>query len=176
MENKSINLDKLVEHYYEYLIGQLYSNKTLRNYMSCIHKFIDFKNNQYSKEIMLNSEEVSNLLQSYRAELIKTYSNEHSANSHTLNAHTSALRGLFNYANDRNYLNIQLNSVAKYYKNDTGKKREILKPNDIQKISDILIEDIRNANEANRYLYERNRALFYTYLYTGARVAEGALT
>lgn len=158
-----MNIEELRSHKEQYmkkLESDRKSSLTIKSYGYHLDKMIEYIGDNYSGEF-----DVKSVILDYVDNLSKEYEIT------TINAIRSAIRGFISFMKSRDYIKEDFSGNIELLKEDTTSK-EILEPVEIEKIFNILISELKEAEGYNVFFKSRNLTLFTFLLYTGVRRSE----
>lgn len=158
-----MNIEELRNHKEQYmkkLASDRKSSLTIKSYGYHLDKTIEYIGDNYSGEF-----DVKSVILDYVDNLNKEYEIT------TINAIRSAIRGFISFMKSRDYIKEDFGGNIELLKEDTTPK-EILEPVEIEKIFNVLISELKEAEGYNVFFKSRNLSLFTFLLYTGVRRSE----
>lgn len=136
------------------------SSLTVKSYSYHLDKMIEYIDSSYNGEF-----DVKISVLDYIDNLSKDYEIT------TINTIRSSVRGFISFMKSRDYIKEDFGGNIMLLKEDITPK-EILEPVEIERIFDVLISELKEAEGYNVFFKSRNLTLFTFLLYTGVRRSE----
>lgn len=154
MELSSLKESK--EHFINHLKTNRKSSSTCSTYDYNLSRMIDYINDKYDDFNIKTAifDYIDNINDEYKAS--------------TINNIRSSIRSFISFLYKRGYIDEDFSGDIEFIKLDTTPKT-ILEPQDIEKIYDFLINEVKEATGYKIYTKVRNLLLFYFLLHTGVR-------
>jgi len=150
-------LKKYKNQFIKYLSNNKRSYYTINSYSYHLEKMLKCIEDKYGVEIDIKVailDYVDNISGSYKPT--------------TINTMRSPIRGFLTYLKTRGYILEDFGGNIELLHEDS-KTKEILEPNEIQDIFNVLASELRDSTGYNIYYKSRNLMLFTLLLYTGVR-------
>lgn len=152
------SLRQYKEQYIKKLNSDRKSSLTIDNYNYNLNKMINYIKDRYDG----NKFEIKIAILDYIDNLNEEYEIA------TINTIRSTIRSFVSFMKERDYINENFGASISFLKNDT-KAKEVLEPKEIEKVFEILVSELKDAERYNIFFKIRNLTLFTCFLYTGIR-------
>lgn len=155
------DLKKYKEQYIKSLISDRKSNATITSYSNSLNKMISYIEQNFEGEFKAKTAIL---------EYIDSLGEEEHAES-TINTWRSPVRSLISFMRGRDYIDEDFGGNIGVLKED-NKPKEVLEPEEIEKIFDVLASELNEARGYDVFYKARNLMLFTFLLHTGVRRGE----